>query len=292
MRLDGKLGRLIAFFLVATSVGLLVGCRADETGHVDTLPGADLDHNVRLVQWKREVRRSERTYRPYVWRLNVPEELVVFRLGSTQPDDKFPTSKTSKERRAQVSFAGRIDAQTNEMLPLDSKIGREGKQYVFHAYLTSGNSRYSYEETSCVLVGARRVARNPAYFQPDGCGLYSGGCTYGYEIDGWYISFRISRRLPLPAYAYCDPIRDWLDDLTVYREPIPVGNRKAHPHADWRRYLAGYSPDLPPPPNPNAGPSRWGQWPLDVMYPDAPDYEAIAAELEQNHNIKAKAQFP
>ena len=90
----------------------------------------------------------------------------------------------------------------------------------------------------------------------------------------------------MPAYAYCDPIRDWLDELTVYREPIPIEGRKPDPDADWKRYL-GHDPDLGIPPNPNAGPALY-QWPLDVMYPDEPDYDAIAAELKRNYNIEAK----
>lgn len=269
-------------FLVLTG---LTSCGSDKIHATDTFPGAEQDHNVRLVYWKPEGRRSERTYTPYVWRLKIPEEFVQQTSKGTRPNEAVINPQEPR-KRSWASLSGRIDSETTALLPFDDDVRRESKQYVFHADIRGATRRTSFPEKSCIPTRARQLTRAPAYFQPDGCGFYSGGCSYGYEIDGWSFTLQVSRRLPLPAYAYCDPIRDWLNELTVYREPIPIEGRKPDPEADWKRYLA-HDSNTGISPNPNAGPALY-KWPLDVMYPDEPDYDAIAAELKRNYNIEAK----
>lgn len=250
----------------------------------DTLPGAELEHNVRLVYWDRD--HKAQTADPYVWRLNVPEALLRRQTDGTSPD-KHVRDPWKKYDRANpiVGITGRIDPESGAILPMDRELGRREGQYVFHANIGPRSSRYSALEKTCTILSPKRVVDDPAYFLPDGCSFYAGGCDYSYEIDGWSFSLSVSRRLPLPAYAYCDPIRDWLDAQTVHRDPIPVGERPTWRHTDWKRYI-GHPVDGPPPPNPNAGPPRWSQYPLDVMYPEIPDYDAIQAELEQVTGIK------
>ena len=215
---------------LAAVVGLLSACVPSLP---DDRPGADATHNVRLVYWDKAAQRArykgeEVTTEPYVWRLDVPEAHLNHRYGDTEPNGRLPGPYG--DEKPFVIVTGRINPDTGAVEAIDpSQTG----QSLFSAWLKPAThpNTTSFEKV-CTPAAFERVLEYPNYYEEDGCGPGRLGCIYGYEIEGWSMTLRISRSLPEPAYAYCDDIRDWLDEMTVSRDPIPTEGRRKGTE-DW-----------------------------------------------------------
>ena len=195
---------------------------------VDDAPGAELPHNIRLVYWDGEAVRADMRgepipTEPYVWRLQVPRKFLDWAVDDVRPDGRLPRPYRPPRSEAPfVRVSARMDPDTLEILPLAYPQGTD--PYITSALLKPARTRFNDYADRCLPINyGRRVKGEVNYFceaNPN-----QAACQYRYEVDGWSLSMSVPVRLPELPSAYCDTIVDWLDSMTVHRDPLPTEGR-------------------------------------------------------------------
>ena len=182
----------------ALAVSVALTLTACEPSLPDDRPSADAEHNVRLVYWDKAAQRArykgeEVTTEPYVWRLDVPDAHLNHRYGDTEPNGRLPGPYD--DEKPFVIVTGRINPDTGAVEAINP---RQTGQSLFSAWLRPATRTDSTASKVCTPVNYERAIEYPDYYEEDGCGPGRLGCIYGYEIEGWSMTLRISRSLPNP----------------------------------------------------------------------------------------------
>ena len=231
----------------ALAVSVASALSACEPSLPDDRPGAEAEHNVRLVYWNtptvRAAKRAERLGEPvveggrvvlederarphpYIWRLRVPGAHLDRLHGPLRPGRTLfgPLDEDNLEGAALLT--GRMDADSLEIAPLQDHPGGVDRNYV-SALLHPTLNGYSDWQTACLpgryLDGP--PSREHSYICEDNPNV--DACPYYYEVDGWSLRLSVPRRLQQEPEQLCERIVDWLDDMTVHRDPLPTGGRE------------------------------------------------------------------
>ena len=241
----GNLRSLVTIIACALAASLSA---CAESSLPDDRPGADAEHNVRLVYWDtptvRAAQRAERRGEPvveggrvvlederarphpYVWRLRVPGAHLDRVHGPLRPGPTLFGPLDGEQRGSGFAvLTGRMDPDTLEVVPLRDHPGGVDKNYV-GVRLKPNSWAYSDWEAGCLsdryLDGP--ASREHSYICEDNPNV--DACTYDYEVDGWSVVLSVPRRLPQEPELLCERIVKWLDGMTVHRDPLPTQERE------------------------------------------------------------------